>query len=165
VTVAACPGSTALYRVFGDADLLLYIGISKDFGGRWKQHARTQPWWGEMRRLTVDCWFDSRAEAEAAEKAVIADEQPKYNVMHRKQPERPGGHRGGGRTQDDIRGKPYHDSAYLDYLDSPEHLAFLEELREARRRHEARRAAGLLTKNEQEDDEFMRSLGTSEYAG
>jgi predicted GIY-YIG superfamily endonuclease len=36
---------TALYHVFGDADLLLYIGISKDFGTRWKQHAKVQPWW------------------------------------------------------------------------------------------------------------------------
>jgi hypothetical protein len=85
-------------------------------------------------------------------------------VTHRKQPERLAKRRAAARTQDDIRGKPYYDSAYLDYLDSPEHLAFLEELREAARRHEARRAAGLLTKNEQEDDEFMRSLGTSEYA-
>lgn len=155
---------TALYRVFGDVDLLLYIGISDDFGRRWKDHAKTQPWWGEMRRLTVDHWYDTRDEALDAEAAAIFSEQPKYNVMHRKQPERLVKRRVAARTLDDIRGKPCYDSAYLDYLDSPEHLAFLEELREAARRHEARRAAGLLTKNEQEDDEFMRSLGTSEYA-
>ena len=38
------PDPTALYRLFGDADLLLYIGISDDFGRRWKEHAKTQPW-------------------------------------------------------------------------------------------------------------------------
>ena len=117
-----------------------------------------------MRRLTVDRWYDTRDEALDAEAAAIFGEQPKYNVMHRKQPERLGRHQTAARAGDGVRGKPYYDSAYLDYLDSPEHLAELEELRAATRRHEARRAAGLLTKNEQEDDEFMRSLGTSEYA-
>jgi predicted GIY-YIG superfamily endonuclease len=62
---------TALYRIWGTADLLLYIGVSKDFGTRWKQHAKTQPWWPEMQRLTVDCWYDSRPEAEAEETAAI----------------------------------------------------------------------------------------------
>lgn len=45
VAPAVAPARTALYRIFGDADLLLYIGISKDFGTRWKQHAKAQPWW------------------------------------------------------------------------------------------------------------------------
>jgi predicted GIY-YIG superfamily endonuclease len=29
-----------LYRVYGEADSLLYIGISKHFGVRWQQHAQ-----------------------------------------------------------------------------------------------------------------------------
>jgi len=45
---------TALYRIWGSADLLLYIGISKDFGARWKQHAKQQPWWDEMKRLRAE---------------------------------------------------------------------------------------------------------------
>lgn len=72
---------TALYRVYGDADRLLYIGISKDFGIRWNQHARVQPWWGDKKRLTVD-WCDSRDAAEAAERAAIKAEKPKYNIVH-----------------------------------------------------------------------------------
>jgi predicted GIY-YIG superfamily endonuclease len=80
---------TALYRVFGEADLLLYIGISNDFGRRWKQHARKQPWWDEKRRLTVDQWFDSREEAEAAEATAIMAEKPKYNKKHAALPARP----------------------------------------------------------------------------
>jgi predicted GIY-YIG superfamily endonuclease len=77
---------TALYRVFGEADLLLYIGISKDFGARWKQHARVQPWWDERRRLTVEL-LDSRSAAEAAEVAAIRAEGPKYNKRGTAQPD------------------------------------------------------------------------------
>jgi hypothetical protein len=66
-------GRTALYRV--------YDGISKDFGSRWKTHARNQPWWPEVRHQTVT-WYDSRKEAEAAETAAIKAEQPKYNIAH-----------------------------------------------------------------------------------
>jgi hypothetical protein len=72
---------TALYRIFGDADLLLYIGISDDFGIRWKAEARKFPWWDEHRRMTVE-WLDSRPEAEAAETAAIKAEKPKYNKQH-----------------------------------------------------------------------------------
>ncbi len=72
-------GRTALYRVYGDGGLLLYIGISKDFGKRWKNEARDFPWWGEHRRMTVD-WHDSRPQAAAAETAAIAAEDPRYNI-------------------------------------------------------------------------------------
>lgn len=82
---------TALYRIFGDAEQLLYVGISNDFGTRWKQHAKAQPWWNEKKRLTVDEWYDSRADALAAEAAAIRTEKPKYNVVHNRPapPERP----------------------------------------------------------------------------
>jgi len=73
------PEQTALYHIWGAAELLLYIGISDDFGRRWKQHAKQQPWWGEKRRLTVDEWFDRREDAEAAEAAAVKAEKPKYN--------------------------------------------------------------------------------------
>jgi predicted GIY-YIG superfamily endonuclease len=72
---------TALYRIYSDADLLLYIGISNDFGRRWKQHARKQPWWTERRRMTV-LFYDSRTEAEVAEEAAVKVEKPKYNKQY-----------------------------------------------------------------------------------
>ncbi len=78
----AIADGVALYRIFGEADLLLYIGISKDFGRRWKEHAKKQPWWPEMRRLSVDEWFDLRSGAEAAETDAIKAEKPKYNKKH-----------------------------------------------------------------------------------
>lgn len=73
--------ATALYRLFGDDDALLYIGIAKYFGRRWHQHAHAQPWWPEVKRQTVD-WYPSRAEALKAETAAIRAEFPRYNVVH-----------------------------------------------------------------------------------
>lgn len=75
------PERTALYRIFAGGDLLLYIGISKDFGTRWNQHAKAQPWWGEMERQTVD-WYPSRPDADEAETTAIKAEKPKYNIVH-----------------------------------------------------------------------------------
>lgn len=80
---------TALYRIWGDADVLLYIGISKRFGARWKEHARDQPWWDEMRRISADEWHDSREEAKAAETAAIKAEQPRFNIAEADYRERP----------------------------------------------------------------------------
>jgi predicted GIY-YIG superfamily endonuclease len=77
-------GQTGLYHVYGEADILLYIGVSKHFGVRWQQHAQKQPWWNERRRMTVD-FYDDREEALDAEALAIFTEQPKYNVLHRKQ--------------------------------------------------------------------------------
>lgn len=78
---------TALYRIFGDADVLLYIGISADFGRRWKDEAKTFPWWNERRHMTVD-WYPTREDALDTEALAIFAEQPKYNAMHRKQAQR-----------------------------------------------------------------------------
>jgi predicted GIY-YIG superfamily endonuclease len=78
----ALADGTALYRIRGEEALLLYIGISDDFGRRWKEHAKQQPWWGEMRSLSVDCWYGTRSEAETAEELAIKAERPKYNKTH-----------------------------------------------------------------------------------
>ena len=80
-------GKTGLYHVIGEADLLLYIGVSKHFGIRWQQHAQKQPWWNERQRMTVDL-YDTRDEALDAEALAIFTEQPKYNILHRKHGER-----------------------------------------------------------------------------
>jgi hypothetical protein len=75
------PEKTALYRICGEADLLLYIGITKSVPIRWNGHSIKQPWWNELRSLTVE-FYDSREEAEAAEEAAIRTERPKYNKRH-----------------------------------------------------------------------------------
>jgi predicted GIY-YIG superfamily endonuclease len=82
--VTETPEGTALYRIRGAAGLLLYIGVSDDFGRRWWVHAKTQPWWSEMQSLSADEWYDTREAAEAAEKTAIKAERPKYNKKHNK---------------------------------------------------------------------------------
>lgn len=70
---------TAVYRLFNDADVLLYVGISKHFGARWTQHATQQPWWPEVHHQTIT-WYDSREAADDAETEAIAAEHPLHNV-------------------------------------------------------------------------------------
>lgn len=79
--MSAESGRTALYRIRGEADLLLYIGITWSVPIRWNAHERKQPWWSELRSLTVEL-YDSWEEAEAAEEAAIKAEHPKYNKRH-----------------------------------------------------------------------------------
>lgn len=74
---------TALYRIRGEDNVLLYIGITNSVPFRWNGHQAVQPWWDELRSLTVE-WYSTRPQAEEAEKAAIRAEQPKYNVTHLK---------------------------------------------------------------------------------
>jgi predicted GIY-YIG superfamily endonuclease len=78
---------TALYRFLDAKGTLLYVGITKNFGQRWVNHAKSKPWWPEAQRHTAE-WFDTRPEAEAAEKQAIVSEAPKYNIVHKPKPKR-----------------------------------------------------------------------------
>lgn len=82
-------GRTGLYHCYDDADELLYIGVSWSFGVRWQKHAATKPWWPDVRRQTI-YWYDTRDEALDAEALAIFTEQPRHNVLHRKQAQRLG---------------------------------------------------------------------------
>lgn len=77
------PERTAVYRIRDEEGALLYVGVTNHVGVRWNQHMLAQPWWSDVRALTVE-WHDSREEALAAEKAAILAEQPKHNVTHLK---------------------------------------------------------------------------------
>lgn len=72
---------TALYRLYGDGDQLLYVGITERLGERWAAHMRRKPWWSNVRRQTVH-WYPTRSKAANAEVAAIVDEKPLYNVVH-----------------------------------------------------------------------------------
>lgn len=72
---------TVLYRYFGEAGDLLYIGITDEPGRRWKEHMKSQPWWASVRRQTAQ-WYDTRASAEVAEISAIRSERPLHNVRH-----------------------------------------------------------------------------------
>lgn len=87
MTVDTATERTALYRFFDASGSLLYVGITKNFGQRWLSHAKKKPWWPEAQRHTAE-WFDTRREAEAAEKQAVVTETPKYNLVHKPRPPR-----------------------------------------------------------------------------
>lgn len=78
---------TALYHLWGEADVLLYVGISHTPMSRLAQHRSKQPWG----RLIDDwewVWHPNRWEAEAAEAAAIVDEAPLFNIDYNQGRER-----------------------------------------------------------------------------
>lgn len=74
-------GRTALYRLFAESGVLLYIGVSNDPEVRYVQHAADKPWWPEVVTMTTE-WFDTRVQALAAETAAIKAEDPLHNRQH-----------------------------------------------------------------------------------
>lgn len=71
---------TTLYRMFGAAGQLLYVGISSRALSRWEQHRHEKPWWSAVARITVE-HFATREEALSAELAAIRVERPEYNIV------------------------------------------------------------------------------------
>lgn len=69
---------TALYRLYGEADALLYIGISHQPEVRFEQHADQKKWWPLVTRREIE-WFDDRPAAAVAEATAIRAEDPEYN--------------------------------------------------------------------------------------
>lgn len=74
------PGRTALYRLFGKDDHLLYVGVATNPDVRWASHSHSKPWWPSVERRAVE-WHESRAGAERAELAAIRTEKPLHNVV------------------------------------------------------------------------------------
>ena len=74
------PQRTALYRLYGVDDHLLYVGISGAPKARLGAHSRDKPWWPEVARHTLE-WFETRKSAERVEKAEIEEERPRYNKV------------------------------------------------------------------------------------
>lgn len=79
-----------LYRLYGEDDELLYIGISLSALGRLSEHLAEKSWAAQVRRTTIET-YPTRAAAAAAEVAAIKSEWPTYNVQHngRRTPEKP----------------------------------------------------------------------------
>lgn len=71
----------ALYRHWDQYGFLLYVGISDDPMRRTGEHASRSDWATYADRASA-VWFDSRSEAEAAERAAIARERPIFNVAY-----------------------------------------------------------------------------------
>lgn len=71
-------GPTHVYRLFGSADALLYVGITCWLATRLGDHKRTKAWWSEVVRVEVET-FATRAEALAEECEAIDTESPLHN--------------------------------------------------------------------------------------
>lgn len=81
---------SALYRVFNAEGALLYAGVTANPIQRAGGHQSQSDWFHEAARIEIE-WFDSRADAFAAEVAVIREERPRYNTSLGRAGKRPNG--------------------------------------------------------------------------
>ena len=72
-----------LYRLFDANGELLYIGISYSAIARFAQHKVDKPWIGDVCRIEIETHDVSRSEIAHMERAAIAAENPRYNVVRR----------------------------------------------------------------------------------
>lgn len=78
--------TTALYRWWDEADVLLYIGISDELLERLTSHVKDSAWMDFAVRSTITR-YPSRTKAEVAEVEAIKGEQPLFNLKHNNTPE------------------------------------------------------------------------------
>ena len=71
----------ALYRWYDKKHVLLYVGISGTLMSRIKAHKDNSHWFYKSHYMTVE-WFDTRTQAEAAERLAIENEGPLHNISH-----------------------------------------------------------------------------------
>lgn len=67
-----------LYRFFDSEGRLLYVGISKFFEARLKQHYRNSSWFFDSSSVTLE-HYETRAQVEEAETLAIKTESPLHN--------------------------------------------------------------------------------------
>jgi predicted GIY-YIG superfamily endonuclease len=70
--------TAVLYRCFDASGAVLYVGVTSQPWQRIAAHRSTSPFGSQIHRVDL-CWFDSRAEALAAELAAIAEHRPIHN--------------------------------------------------------------------------------------
>lgn len=72
---------TTVYRIYGRARQLLYVGIAVNPKNRMSQHRATKSWWGEV--VEIDAvLYPTRDEARWVEKVEVLLALPKYNTMY-----------------------------------------------------------------------------------
>lgn len=72
---------TGLYRHYDKDNNLLYVGISISSIARFGAHKSTSTWAYDSVKMTTE-WFETRHEAQQAEKDAITKECPIYNIQH-----------------------------------------------------------------------------------
>lgn len=74
-----------LYRFFDENEVLLYVGISKNFGQRIKEHEKANRHWFQFQKRYELEFIDSR-EAIEIERRTIQIEKPLFNKTHSQTP-------------------------------------------------------------------------------
>lgn len=69
-----------VYRLYGESNNLLYVGLTRNVGMRMSQHSMLKEWWPEVTRMEVD-QFPSRREAAKAEVMQIRTLFPVHNIL------------------------------------------------------------------------------------
>jgi excinuclease UvrABC nuclease subunit len=68
-----------LYRFYNAQGEMLYVGITKFFEPRLKQHYKNAEWFFETASVRLE-HFKTRQQVEQAETRAIVEEQPLYNI-------------------------------------------------------------------------------------
>lgn len=71
------PGAHVVYRAYAPDGVLLYVGVTRSFTDRMRAHERS-PWWDSCDEILVET-FETRVEAERAERQAIHKELPAFN--------------------------------------------------------------------------------------
>jgi len=71
---------THLYKIRGEQQKPLYVGITGDLNRRLRDHSE-KAWWSEVRSIESE-EFDDRKAAAKAEEIAIRKLQPKFNRTH-----------------------------------------------------------------------------------
>lgn len=74
----SAPQITYVYRFYNSEDELLYVGITKSLEQRFRAHAKSKPWFGEVARSATERCRTLHV-ALAKESKAILTENPKYN--------------------------------------------------------------------------------------
>jgi len=72
------PGPAVVYRFFDALGVLLYVGITQNFGRRYADHEAQDPWWSQVARTTIDI-YASWDQASQVETIARFTERPVYN--------------------------------------------------------------------------------------
>ena len=70
-----------VYEAYDENGGLLYVGVATSLASRLSSHRIDKPWWGEVSRVTSST-HPTRAAALEAEKAMIRERHPKYNISY-----------------------------------------------------------------------------------
>lgn len=72
----------SLYRLYGEEETLLYVGMSMNLPARLTNHRVQKEWWTAVHHIGVE-HFDSRRKVLDAEREAIQSEHPLWNIQHR----------------------------------------------------------------------------------